>query len=685
MKDHASKRTNRLRNSRTLLNIIKASIIILATAVCLFLFDCSTEPGLDLISMNTIDLEKLLNKTPESTLKVDIFNELAYRHSWNGDKKPLDLAKSAKTLAEKLDYSNGLIDALCISGQIHFLNGNFDESKKLYKKALRGAQVFKYRIGEAMANNGIGRYHQIRGEFAAALENYLQSEEICKDSSNKIAKRVLARTYYGLGALYYYDPEDYLEAKRYFDRFLNLGKEINDVIIITSGYYTIGVIDQGLNNFEGARKKFKIYLELSKKIGLIYNQANANEGLGDMFLQRNCLYIALHYYNEAHRLFLETKNKFQIAEIKSRLGKLYNKLGEKESSTENYDKAFEYLKEALDIAFSAKLTKTIEGIYEQIIKTCQELGRYKDASDYYKLLVETKKFLRANEMESIGLMYESEKKAEKERMKRYWLIIGVIVLSLILGAVILNFILMMRRKKEIEIQSAKLERALMKEKQISDHKDDLMHTVSHQYKTPLSVIDSSAQILKHYLSKLSGSEIEEHVDKILLNLEKMTNLIDPLLKFGKKFEPGYYDLHSICRDFIEKFKPDEGVKHIIEFKSSKDCVNVKLDKDFMNIILNNLLSNSIKYSPEGSKISMELFCEKDFAVLKVRDNGIGIPSDYLNRPYERFHRGSNVKTVPGTGLGLSIVKRYTDLQSGDISIDSELNVGTTVTIRIPKN
>jgi signal transduction histidine kinase len=678
-------------------NTIKASysyrkiiFILIVIGFSLVNNGCSSESGLDLISMDEDGLKALLKKTPASTLKVDIFYELAYRHSWDGEEKwdegekPLEVANSAKNLAIKLNYPKGQVDAFCILGQIHFLNGDFDKSKEWYEKGMELAKEIKYRTGEAMANNGIGRYHQVRGEFPAALENFLKSEELCKSSIDQSSKRAIAAAYYGLGAIYYYDPADYQEAKRYFDKFLILGKEINDDIIITSGYYTIGEMYLGLGNYEEARKKFKVCLRRSKKIGLIYNQANANEGLADMFFGIHCYYIALHYYNESLKLFSITGNRFQIAEIKRRLGRLYNKLGEVEHSKENYEKAFKYLDEALEFAKSAEIPKSIEGACEEIIKSCIELGKKNKASDYYKLLIETKKFLRKNEMVQFKSIRDSEKKAEKERIRRFWLVIGFIFLFIVLLVVLWKSIILRKQKNEIEKQTIKLSEALIKEKQISDHKDDLMHTVSHQYKTPLAVIDSSAQILKNYLSKLSGREIEEHVDKILLNLKKMTDLIDPLLKFGKKFAPSYYDLNQICKDFTEKIKSDEGIEHIIEFKSPGDCVKVKLDKDFMNIILSNLLNNSIKYSPGGSKVIVELLCDHDFAVIKVIDQGIGIPSDYMDMRFERFHRGSNVGTVPGTGLGLAIVKRYTDLHGGNIYIETKLNAGTTVTVKIPK-
>ena len=683
MKDLTSKKSKGLLNSISLLSKAEKSMLIIIIATCLLMFDCSKKPGLDLISKDTGYLKQLNGKTPDNPLKVDILNELAYRTSYDGGKKPFHYVKSAMTLAEKINYQKGLIVSWCILGQIHFLNGDFDKSRKWYEKGLESAKKNKYRTGEAMANNGIGRYHQVRGEFAMGLDSFLESEKICQNSSNKGDKRILAGAYYGLGALYYYDPEDYSEGLKYFERSLKLGKEIEDDIIITSGYYTIGVMYQGLARYKEARKNFKICLARCKKIGLTYNQANANEGLGDVFLDLKCYNISLYYYNKSHNLFLQAGNRFQISEIKKRLGILYNKMGEVENKIENYE-AFRYLDDALKLAQNANIPKTIEGTCEEIIKSCQKLGRYEYVTDYYKLLLETKRFLRKNEMLRLKSIRDYEKNAEKERIKRNFLTIGIIGLFIALGVALWYSIILRKQKKEIKRQSTKLAEALKKEKEISDHKDDLMHTVSHQYKTPLSVIDSSAQILKNYLSKLSEREIKEHVDKILLNLEKMTNLIDPLLKFGKKFTPGYYDLHCICKDFTGKIKSDEGMNHIIEFKSSGDCVKVKLDKDFINIILGNLLSNSIKYSPDGSKIGVELLCDNDFAVIKVIDQGIGIPGDYLNMPFERFHRGSNVETVPGTGLGLAIVKRYTDMHGGNISIESKLNAGTTVTVKIPK-
>ena len=646
---------------------------------------------------------KLFNQLSESfdsPLKVDILNELAYRESWNGGKIPQDYINKAENLAKKINYWKGVVDAQCILGHIYFLNGDFIKSKYVYRKALSLAEKIEYNTGKAMAYNGIARYLQVMGKFARALDIFLASEEICKNSSDKKDKRTLAAVNYGLGALCYYDPEDFKEARKYFQKSLDLGKEIKDNIVKTSGLYTIGVQHQSLGEYHDAEINLTNCLNLSKEIGLIYNQANAYEGLGDMYLDTMapfCFFLilplpgfgdiyseiknnkALKNYEESYSLFKKIGNLFQISEIEKRLGKLYNRKGE-------YEKAIGYLNKALKFARDAGIPKTITGACEEMVIAKEALEDYKSASYYYKILLENKEFLRKNEMLKQKLILDFQQAAKKESIKRTYLLIALCS-AIIIIIIILFFSLKLRKQKaKIEDQARQLEKALIIEKEVSIHKDELMNTVYHQYKTPLANIDSCVQVLKEYSAKLSGKDIENHYNKISSNLGRMTRLMDQLSMFGKKFNPdNYVDLEKTCRAVVEEIQANEGDKHIIEFDSSGYCGKVKMDKDILEIMLQNLINNSIKFSPQETKIKVELLCDASYVFIKVSDNGMGIPEDYLKWPYERFHRGSNVGAIPGTGLGLSIVKRYTDMYNGKISINSKVNTGTTITIKIPRN
>lgn len=678
-------RMKRLCNGRRVEFKVKIEILIITFTACLFISGCTTKPGIDLISMGNGPLEELLSKTPECPLKVDILNELAYRKSWNGGQTPLDYANSANKLANQIDYKEGVVDAQYVSGLIYFLRGEFDKSKIFCEESLDLAKLVKYSTGEAMAFNGIARYHQIRGEYAAALENFLKSEKICKNSKDKKGKRALAAVNYGLGALYYYDPEDYKEALKYFGKYRRFGKEIGDDIIITSGNYTIGEMWQSMNQYDKAKLFFGECVKKSNEIGLIYNTANAYEGLGDVATAQKKYDEAQRYYEQSHQQFLITENALQVAEIKKRVGGLYNKMGEDFQKKEYYKKALEYLREALKIAIDSNIPKTVEKICNEIIFAYNRLNHYKAESLCNKLLKEIKEFLLKNEMLKQKLILDFEKAAEKERLKRTFLIIGLIGLSMALVVVLRLSVKLRKQKAKIEVQAERLEHSLKIEKQLSNHKDDLMNTVYHQYKTPLANIDFSVQVLKEYSAKLSGQEVDNQFNKIQSNLGRMARLMDQLSLFGKKFNPADYDLDTICRAIIEEIKSNEGSKHAIEFDSSGYCGKAKMDRDILENMLQNLVINSIKFSPEGSLIKVVLQCDAAHVVIKVSDNGIGIPEDYLKMPFVRFHRGSNVGAIPGTGLGLSIVKRYTDLHGGTISFDTQLNAGTTVTLKLPRN
>jgi signal transduction histidine kinase len=121
----------------------------------------------------------------------------------------------------------------------------------------------------------------------------------------------------------------------------------------------------------------------------------------------------------------------------------------------------------------------------------------------------------------------------------------------------------------------------------------------------------------------------------------------------------------------------------IRFNCRGDCTNTYLDEKLLRQILTNLLTNAVKYSPHGSTVRFEIECKKDIAVLRIQDEGIGIPTEDLPELFESFHRASNVGTIPGTGLGLAIVKKSVDLHGGQLAVDSVVGVGTTFTLTLP--
>ncbi len=233
-----------------------------------------------------------------------------------------------------------------------------------------------------------------------------------------------------------------------------------------------------------------------------------------------------------------------------------------------------------------------------------------------------------------------------------------------------------------------LSEALDKEKELVNLKTRFISMVSHEYRTPLTVILSSAFILEKYFHSQNWDKFSKHIDKIKNSVNVMTRMLEEILFLGRNesvvtdFSNETFDLTDFCRTTISEIKEIDNNAHEIIFNHPSDSVLSNTDQMLLRQILTNLLSNSVKYSSPGTKIILELIEEDEKMKFMVRDFGIGIPSDEMEYLYEPFHRFSNIGVIQGTGLGLAIVKRCVDKLFGRISVESVLNVGTTFTVEL---
>jgi signal transduction histidine kinase len=249
-----------------------------------------------------------------------------------------------------------------------------------------------------------------------------------------------------------------------------------------------------------------------------------------------------------------------------------------------------------------------------------------------------------------------------------------------------------RRQAEADILAA-----LHRERELSELRNSFLSLVSHEFRTPLTTIRSSTELLERYNNRLSDEKKQTHYRRIESAVDRMTHLLDEVLLIGQaeagklKFEPQPMDLVPWCRDLVEAMQvvynnqQQSTTQHqyALTFTSSGECTDAQVDEKLLGHILTNLLSNAIKYSSEGGTVQFDLVCTAREAIFCITDSGIGIPAEYLPQLFESFQRASNVGTIQGTGLGLAIVKKAVDLYKGTIAVESEVGVGTTFTVRLP--
>lgn len=241
----------------------------------------------------------------------------------------------------------------------------------------------------------------------------------------------------------------------------------------------------------------------------------------------------------------------------------------------------------------------------------------------------------------------------------------------------------------LENTKEELRQALEQEKELSEMKTRFVGIISHEYRTPLTVIMSSTYLIEKFFDLQLKEEFKKSVVNIQLAIKSMTKLLDDVLTVentkNEKLIPKYSSVPVVkfVRSVIDDVKIEDKSNHLFEIISNNKDLNANTDLNMLSTILVNLLSNAVKFSPNNSLITVGIFDSQDFFDISIEDRGIGIPEDERRHLFELYHRFSNVGTVTGIGLGLSITKRYVDALGGQISLKSKENVGSIFTVTLP--
>ncbi len=249
--------------------------------------------------------------------------------------------------------------------------------------------------------------------------------------------------------------------------------------------------------------------------------------------------------------------------------------------------------------------------------------------------------------------------------------------------------LQLRKAMEmLETSKEELTAALGKEKELSELKSRFVSLASHEFRTPLSTILSSAFLVKQYAAEEDQSKRNKHLQRIVSSVNLLTDILNDFLSVGK-IEEGKIQVRTINFDvkdlFYNVIQEMQGIikeQQVIDYQHN-GMPDVTLDPSLLKHIVMNLVGNAIKFSDKDATIRVRTYREEDQFKLVVADNGIGMSHEDQQHLFERFFRGANVSNIQGTGLGLHIVSKYSELMDGSISCESELGKGTTFIVNFP--
>ena len=243
-------------------------------------------------------------------------------------------------------------------------------------------------------------------------------------------------------------------------------------------------------------------------------------------------------------------------------------------------------------------------------------------------------------------------------------------------------------EQRVTERTLELSTANEKLRQLNEVRSRFVAMVCHEFRNPLNNIAFSVSSLKRYDRQLSAQQKTEYLSDVEINIERMTQMTDELLIIGEIETKGInvnaepLDLVSFCQELIAELA-HTFPNYKIQFASNISSLKAEIDSRLLRSILINILTNAVRYSSSDRVIYFELSLSNNNAFFTVKDRGIGIPKEDIDSIFEPFHRGKNVSNVPGTGLGLNIVRRFVSIVGGAIDVNSQVNRGTTVEIKIP--
>jgi two-component system, OmpR family, sensor histidine kinase SenX3 len=282
-----------------------------------------------------------------------------------------------------------------------------------------------------------------------------------------------------------------------------------------------------------------------------------------------------------------------------------------------------------------------------------------------------------------ALLAKRDMEAERREMRRHTLfeILMIIIATMVAGLFLTGVVIHDQRNM------ANAEAALERERQISKLHRAFISVVSHQFRTPLAIIDASAQRMMRRGSAMNFEELSERAEKIRNACRRLTRLMESTLNAARleegevSYTPHSCNLRSLLHDICESQTEQDQGRISLAFGDLPQWLEA--DTTLLEQAVQNLISNALKYSAENTVVKVLAYRRASEIFISVTDHGVGVPADEINSLFRRFYRARTAEGIPGTGIGLSFVAQIMELHHGRVEVSSEEGRGSTFSLRFP--
>ncbi len=631
--------------------------------------------------------------------KADGYNGLGliYWYQQNSYEKTLDAYLKALKMYEEIDDKKGMAGCHKNIGIIYHHQRNYEKALDAYLKSVKVYESFKIKgemgdkKGLTDSYNNMGVIYAYQGNYEKALGAYFEVLKLREEIDDK---KGMGDSFNNIGIIYGHQG-NYEKALEVYFKALKIRQEIDDEKGMAASFNNIGRIYDREGNYEKALDAYLTSLKICETFGNQRGMSMSYNNIGGVHYKKDNYEKALEYNLKALEIAKAIGHKDLISSASIYSGQVYQK-------QKQWRPAQDYLKEGLQLAQETGHKEEIKVSAELLAQVEKELGNYQAAYTYHVLFKamadslqneeQTREITRLEmnyefEQEKDSLEFANarqrislEKDIERGRVFKVWASLAI----LLLASFITVLILFLRARN----------RANRQLKALDETKSRFFANVSHELRTPLTLLSAPLKQVLADTSQIWHANNQQLLAIAQENTHQLKAYVNDILDLSRlensqlQLETSQVQLGDLIKRIFANYDTlaqHQLIEYNLEMDSSLEVIWVSLDAKKFEKVLNNLISNAIKFTPSKGWVEVAASKENAQLVMKVSDTGSGIDPKDLPHIFDRFSqsRQPNQLMQGGSGIGLAIVKEYTQLLQGKVSVSSELNKGSTFTLKLP--
>ncbi|MFY0605930.1 MAG: tetratricopeptide repeat-containing sensor histidine kinase [Cyclobacteriaceae bacterium] len=620
----------------------------------------------------------------------------------------------ALEIAQEIAWSSGEAKVLLQLGNLRSRQARYDEALAYSMKSQDLFSELGDRQGIVDCLNGIGIAYKFQGKYREALDSYSKSLKICQEMDNKRSIMALLNNIANI----HYELGETVKVVEYLTHSLELAEVLEHKPAMTAMLNNLGLIHIEEEKYERALDYLQRSFEVSK--GLDLKKANAARlgNLGLLYFNLEEYDRALEYDRQGLRLYEEVGYKPGIVNMLLQMANLSIDLGEKASrngltndAAKHYSVASQHGERALELAKQIGSLKMVSESSQALYQAYKGLNDPKQALDMYELHIEHRDSLNSDENERalirLEYQYEYDKKAvadsirslnernvagallSKEKTENQLLILFIVFLTILVGVVVWVYLRKVRDGQRLLLLHQEVSQQKEELENLNREKNGLIAIIGHDLRSPLTSVKGLVQLIISGKNRSHEQTITEQIDH---SVDRMIDMVDRILDLSTleskslnlRMEP--VELSKVTREVMTELEDLTSNKNQQLILEASEEIDAHTDRNFLFQVLENLITNAIKYSPKGADINIGLTQNVSHFQVTIRDQGPGISADEADQLFKPFAMISSQVTAgeTSTGLGLSIAKKLVEAMGGRIWCDSKPGVGSTFGFEIPK-